>query len=145
MLPRHAISDADWDRIKDLLPGQVGQHGGVARDNRLFVDAVLYVARTGIPWEDLPTRFGKHNSVWRRFDRWARKGIWDRILNALRDPDLDRLILDSTVIRAHPCAAGAKKNGTALAARTIRRLVAAAAASEPRFTAVSTGSDTPSS
>jgi transposase len=145
MLPRHAISDADWDRIKDLLPGQRGQHGGVARDNRLFVDAVLYVARTGIPWEDLPARFGKYNSVWRRFDRWARKGIWDRILNALRDPDLDRLILDSTVIRAHPCAAGAKKNGTALAARTIRRLVAAAAASEPRFTAVSTGSDIPSS
>ena len=145
MLPRHAISDADWDRIKHLLPGQRGQHGGIARDNRLFLDAVLYVARTGIPWEDLPARFGKHNTVWRRFDRWAKKGRWDPILAALRDPDLDVLILDSTAVRAHPCAAGSKKSGTGLAARTIRRLVAAAAGSAPRFTAVLTGSATPSS
>jgi transposase len=145
MLPRHAISDADWDRIKHLLPGQRGQHGGIARDNRLFLDAILYVARTGIPWEDLPVRFGKHNTVWRRFDRWAKKGRWDPILAALRDPDLDVLILDSTAIRAHPCAAGSKKSGTGLAARTIRRLVAAGAGSAPRFMAVSTGSAIPSS
>ncbi len=57
MLPRHAISDADWDRIKDLMPGRPGLHGGVAKDNRLFIDAVLYVGRTGIPWADLPERF----------------------------------------------------------------------------------------
>jgi transposase len=145
MLPRHAISDADWDRIKDLLPGQRGQHGGVAKDNRRFIDAVLYVARTGIPWEDLPPRFGNWNSQWRRFDRWAKKGRWDPILAALRDPDLDVLILDSTAVRAHPCAAGSKKSGTGLAARTIRRLAAAAAGSGPRFMGVSTGSDTPSS
>jgi transposase len=145
MLPRHAISDANWDRIKHLLPGQRGQHGGVARDNRLFLDAVLYVARTGIPWEDLPARFGNWNSQWRRFDRWAKAGRWDPILAALRDPDLDVLILDSTAVRAHPCAAGAKKNGTGLAARTIRRLVAAGAGSGPRFTGASTASATPSS
>jgi transposase len=142
MLPRHAISDADWDRIKDHLPGQPGQHGGVARDNRLFIDAVLYVARTGIPWEDLPARLGNWNSQWRRFDRWARAGRWDSILAALRDPDLDVLILDSTAVRAHPCAAGAKKSGTALAARTIRRLAAAGAGSGPRSTAASTASAT---
>src|SRR4051794_38146738 len=129
MLPRHAISDTDWNRIKSLLPGQPGQHGGVAEDNRRFIDAVLYLARTGVPWRDLPERLGNWNSVWRRFDRWAGKGRWDPILAALRDPDLDVLILDSTAVRAHPCAAGAKKNGTALAARTIKRLVAAAAAS----------------
>ena len=145
MLPRHAITDADWDRIKPLLPGQRGQHGGVAKDNRLFIDAVLYVARTGIPWEDLPPRFGNWNSQWRRFDRWAEKGRWDPILAALRDPDLDLLILDSTAVRAHPCAAGAKKNGTGLAARTIRRLAAAGAGSGPRSTAASTGSGTRSS
>src|SRR5262245_3907777 len=145
MLPRHAISDADWDRIRHLLPGQRGQHGGVARDNRLFVDAVLYVARTGIPWEDLPPRFGNWNSQWRRFDRWAQKGRWDPILAALRDPDLDVLILDSTAVRAHPCAAGSKKSGMALAARTIRRLAAAAAASARRSTGVSMDSATPSS
>jgi transposase len=134
MLPRHAISDTDWDRIKRLLPGQPGQHGGVAEDNRRFIDAVLYVARTGIPWEDLPQRFGKHNSVWRRFDRWAKKGRWKAILDALRDDDLEWLILDSTAVRAHPTAAGAKKSGTGLAARTIRRLAAVGAVSGPRST-----------
>jgi transposase len=145
MLHRHAISDADWDRIQHLLPGQPGQHGGVAKDNRLFLDAVLYVARTGIPWEDLPERLGKGNSQWRRFDRWAQAGRWDPILAALRDPDLDVLLLDSTAVRAHPCAAGAKKNGTGPAASRSRRSAAAAAGSAPRSTAASTASGTPSS
>ena len=144
-MPRHAISDADWARIEHLLPGRPGQHGGVAKDNRRFIDAVLYVARTGIPWEDLPARFGNWNSQWRRFDRWAKKGRWDPIRAALRDPDLDVLILDSTAVRAHPCAAGSKKSGTGLAARTIRRLAAAAAASAPKSMGVSTGWATPSS
>jgi transposase len=145
MLPRHAISDADWDRIKDLMPGRTGQHGGVAGNNRLFIDAVVYVGRTGIPWADLPGRFGKPNTVWRRFDRRARAGRWDPILDALRDPDLDLLILDSTAVRAHPCAAGAKKSGTAPAARPSRPRAGAGAASAPRSTGVSTGSGTPSS
>ena len=145
MLHRHAISDADWDRIKDLLPGRPGQHGGVARDNRLFIDAVLYVARTGIPWADLPARFGNWNSAWRRFNRWAEAGRWDPILAALRDPELDLLILDSTAVRAHPCAAGAKKSGTAPAARPSRPSAGAGAGSAPRSTAASTGSGTPSS
>ena len=105
---RHAISDADWDRIKDLLPGRAGQTGWLARDNRLFVDAVLWWAKTGVPWRDLPERFGNGNSVWRRFDRWARKGTWRLVFEALQDADLEWLILDATVIRAHPCAAGAE-------------------------------------
>lgn len=144
MLPRHAISDADWDRLTALLPGQPKQHGGMAEDNRCFIDAVLYVARTGIPWADLPPRLGKGNSQWRRFDRWARQGRWDPILAALRDPDLDVLILDSTAVRAHPCAAGAQKNGTAPGGRAIRRWAAAGAASGPRSIAASTASATPS-
>jgi transposase len=145
VLPRHAISDADWDRIKHLLPGRPGQHGGVAEDNRRFIDAVLYVARTGIPWADLPERFGNWNSAWRRFDRWAKAGRWDPILAALRDPDLDVLILDSTAVRAHPCAAGAKKSGTAPAARPSRPSAAAGAGSGPRSTAASTAWGTLSS
>jgi transposase len=142
---RHEISDADWDRIKCLLPGQPGQHGGIAEDNRRFINAILYVARTGIPWRDLPERYGNWNTQWRRFDRWAKAGRFAALAAVLRDPDLDVLILDSTAVRAHPCAAGAKKNGTGLAARTIRRLVAAAADSGPRFMGASTASATPSS
>jgi transposase len=142
---RHAISDADWDRIKDLLPGQRGQHGGVAEDNRRFVDAVLYVARTGIPWRDLPDRLGNWNTAWRRFDRWAAKGVRERVTAALRDPDLDVLILDSTAVRAHPCAAGSKKSGTGPGARRTRHWAGAGVGSGPRFMGVSTGSGTPSS
>lgn len=104
MLPRHAISDADWERIEGLLPVH-----GPAGDKRLFVDAVLYVARTGIPWRDLPERFGHWNAVWRRFDRWSRSGVWVKVFEALQDPDVEWLILDSTVVRAHPSAAGARK------------------------------------
>src|SRR3954454_19970526 len=142
---RHEISDADWDRVKDLLPGQPGQHGGVAEDNRRFLDAVLWIARTGAAWRDLPARLGNWNSQWRRFDRWARAGRFAALAAALRDPGLDVLILDSTPVRAHPCAAGAKKSGTGLAARTSRRSAAAAGGSAPRSMGVSTAWATPSS
>lgn len=135
---RYEISDADWDRIKGLLPGQRGQHGGVAQDNRRFINAVLWVARTGAAWADLPERLGNPNSQWRRFDRWAKTGRWDAILAALRDPDLDVLILDSTAVRAHPCAAGAKKVGTGPAASPSRPWAVAGAGSAPRSTGVST-------
>jgi transposase len=131
MRHRHAISDVDWERIKDLLPGRPGQHGGVATDNRLFIDAVLWIAKTGAPWRDLPERFGDWNSVWHRFDRWARKGTWQGVFEALQDPDLEWLILDSTVVRAHQHAAGAeKKRGM----RRPKRWAAAEVASAPRST-----------
>lgn len=139
MRPRHAISDDDWNRIKDLLPGQPGQHVKVAKDNRLFIDAVLWIGKTGSPWRDLPERLGNWNSVWRRFDRWARKGIWERVFQALQDPDLEWLILDSTIIRAHPCAAGAPKKATGLAARMSRPSAAVGAGSVRRSTALSAG------
>jgi transposase len=134
MRHRHEISDADWDRIKDLLPGRPGQHGGVAEDDRRFVNAVLWVARTGAPWRDLPERLGKWNSAWRRFDRWAARGVWDRVMAALRDEDLEWLILDSTTVRAHPCAAGSEKSGTAAAGRPSRPWAGAGAGSGRRST-----------
>ena len=137
MRHRHAISDQEWARIKDLFPGQPGQHGKVAKDNRLFIDAVLWIARTGAPWRDLPERFGNSNSTWRRFDRWTRKGVWQRVFEALQDPDLEWLILDSNIIRAHPCAAGALKNGTAPLAKSSRPSVAAEAGPGRRSTAPS--------
>ena len=106
---RYAISDKDFERIKPLLPGQPGKPGRNAHDNRLFIDAVLWIARTGAPWQDLPERFGKHNTVYKRFTRWGKRGIWQAIHQALQDPDLEWLMLDSTVIRAHQQAAGQKK------------------------------------
>ena len=124
MPPRHAISDADWERIEGLLPTR-----GPAGDKRRFVDAVLYVARTGIPWRDLPERFGNWNAVWRRFDRWSRSGVWVKVFEALQDPDVEWLILDSTVVRAHQSAAGARKKR---AARPVSASAAAAAGSAPR-------------
>jgi transposase len=121
MQHRHAIRDEDWERIKDLLPGRAGQRGVTAKDNRLFIDAVLWIAKTGAPWRDLPERFGKWNSVWRRFDRWARKNVWRKLFGQFQDEDLEWLILDSTIIRAHPHAAGAKKKATARASRAWAR------------------------
>ena len=131
---RHAIRDEDWDRIKDLLPGRAGQPGVTAKDNRLFVDAVLWIGKTGAPWRDLPERFGKWNSAWRRFDRWARKGVWRELFERLRDPDLEWLILDSTIIRAHPHAAGAKKKATGAEGKSRKRWAAVGAGSGPRST-----------
>lgn len=134
---RHAISDTDFDRIKDLLPGRPGQTGWLAKDNRLFLDAVLYVAKTGIPWRDLPARFGNWGTVWKRFDRWCRKGIWEQVFNVLQDPDLEWLILDSSIIRAHPAAAGAKKKRTVPVAKRSRPWAAAGVDSGPRSTLAS--------
>jgi transposase len=129
MMPRHALTDAQWDRIKDFLP----THGPVA-DDRLFLDAVLWIARTGAAWRDLPERFGNWNSVWRRFSRWAETGVWERLLAAFRDDDLAVLILDSTVIRAHPAAAGAEKKRTGPAARPTSASAGVGAGSGPRST-----------
>jgi transposase len=107
---RHEITDDHWERIKDFLPGQAGDPGVTAKDNRLFINAVLWIAKTGAPWRDLPERFGLWGSVWKRFDRWGSKGVWKRVFEALQDPDLEWMIIDSTVVRAHQHAAG-KKGG----------------------------------
>src|SRR5262245_41305847 len=109
---RYEITDDEWVRIKDFLPGRVGDPGVTAKDNRLFVNGVLWIARTGAPWEDLPERFGKPNSVFRRFSRWSKKGVWERVFRALQDPDLEQLFLDSSIIRAHQHAAGKKGDKT---------------------------------
>ena len=108
-MPRHEICDDDWNRIKHRLPGQDGAPGVTAKDNKLFINAVLWILKTGAPWRDLPEHFGKWNTIWRRFDRWARKGVWEGLFQELKDPDLEWLLIDSTVIRAHQHAAGAKK------------------------------------
>ena len=107
---RFEINDDQFRRIEHLLPGKPGDPGATAKDNRLFLEAVLWIARTGAPWADLPARFGLHDTVYQRFNRWAKKGTWARILEAVGgDADLEALMLDSTIVRAHQHAAGARK------------------------------------
>jgi putative transposase len=108
-LIRRELTDAQWQRIERLVPGKDGDKGRHGEDNRLFVDAVLWLARAGAPWRDLPKEFDRWNSVFQRFRRWAKKGVWERIFNALvENPDFEYLIIDSTIVRAHQHAAGAK-------------------------------------
>ena len=108
-MERFGLRDDQWDRIKDILPGREGHVGGTAADNRLFVEAVLYRFRTGMPWRDLPARLGYWKSVHQRFSRWAKSGVFDRIFRLLAsDPDNEYMMIDATV-RAHQHSAGAQK------------------------------------
>jgi len=110
MTPRHALRNDQWDRIKDLLPGRAGTVGVTAKDNRLFVEAVLYRYRTGIPWRDLPERFGDFRVVHTRFGRWAKSGVWERVFKHLAmDADNEYAMIDATIVRAHQHSAGAQK------------------------------------
>ena len=107
---RLLLRDDQWERIESLLQGKEGDRGRTGADNRLFVEAVLWIARTGVPWRDLPPEFGPWNSVFRRFSRWADKGVWQKIFVTLsEDADFEEVFLDSTIVRAHQHAAGALK------------------------------------
>ena len=110
---RPLLRDDQWDRIKGLLPGKRGDPGATAGDNRLFVEAVLWIGRTGAPWRDLPKAFGKWYSVYTRFYRLTKKGVWKQIAESLcGEADLEEFIPDSTVVRFPPARCGcAKKNG----------------------------------
>ena len=112
MTARYGLRDDQWERIAGSLPGRVGHVGGTARDNRLFVDAVLYRYRAGIPWRDLPERFGDGTRVHRRFSRWAKSGVWARVFASLSaDADHEYAMIDATIVRAHQHSAGARKKG----------------------------------
>src|SRR5688572_20375674 len=107
---RYGLRDDQWDRIKDLLPGREGHVGATAKDNRLFVEAVLYRYRAGIPWRDLPERFGPWKQVHTRHTRWAEGGVWEKVFKALAaDADNEYAMIDSTIVRAHQHSAGARK------------------------------------
>src|SRR5450830_1292511 len=82
-MQRFGLRDDQWARIKDFLPGREGHVGGTAADNRLFIEAVLYRYRTGIPWRDLPARFGDWKIVHQRFSRWAKSGVFERLFKLL--------------------------------------------------------------
>jgi transposase len=112
-MERDMLRDDQWQRVAHLLPGKVTDPGRTAGDNRLFLEAVLWVLRTGSPWRDLPERFGQWNSVYQRFKRWSVRGVWLRVFTELaKDADFEEVYLDATVVRAHQHASGAeKKNG----------------------------------
>ena len=108
-MSRTVLRDDQWDRIKDLLPGKAGDSGVTAVNNRLFIEAVLWIARTGSPWRDLPKSFGHWHRVYVRYNRWSHKGTWTKILAAIADdPDLEYLMVDGSIVRVHQHGAAKK-------------------------------------
>jgi transposase len=108
-LNRLVLKDEQWERVAPLLPGKAGDPGRTGSNNRRFLEAVLWMVRTGAPWRDLPEAFGPWNSVFRRFRRWAQAGIFERLFQILSgDPDFEYALIDGTIIRVHQHGTGAK-------------------------------------
>ena len=109
---RYELTPAQWSRIAQLLPGKTGDPGRSGVDNLLFVNGVLWVLRSGAHWHDLPERYGKWKTLHKRFTRWAKAGVWERVFEHLIDePDNDYISLDSTLVRVHQQAATGKGGG----------------------------------
>jgi transposase len=110
-LDRGDLSDAEWAIVGPLLPPERGRWSRPAGDNRRFLNGMLYVLRVGCPWRDMHERYGKWNSVYVRFRRWAEQGVWDAMLETLVELGLTdnwQHMIDSTTIRGHSQAAGAR-------------------------------------
>jgi transposase len=108
-LIRLTLSDAQWARMAPLVAGKEGDPGRSGDNNRMFVEGVLWIARTGAPWRDLPTPFGNWFSVWKRFRRWAKNGVFERIFVALSgDPDFEYALIDGTIVKVHRHGTGAR-------------------------------------
>src|SRR5438309_8299952 len=112
---RHELSNKQWERLQPLLPPQKPKTGRPAADHRRILNGILWLLRSGAPWRDLPERYGPWSTVASRFYRWQKAGIWQRLLEALQEQseaagevDWEQHYVDSTVIRAHQHAAGAK-------------------------------------
>lgn len=106
---RFVIGDELWHRIAPMLPGKVGDPGVTAANNRLFLEAVLWRVRTGSPWRDLPRELGNWNSQFKRFRRWAGKGVFESLFNAISgEPDFEYALIDGTIVQTHQKASGAK-------------------------------------
>jgi len=109
-MARTILRDDQWERISKLLPGKSTDCGVTAKDNRLFLEAVLWIARTGAPWRDLPSEYGHWHRVYVRYSRWSHKGIWLRIFETVADdPDFEYLMVDGSIVRVHQHGAAQKK------------------------------------
>jgi transposase len=131
-LEGEVLRDDQWARIEPFVPGGRKGKRGPRSNGRLFIDALLWMARSGGRWRDLPERFGPFERAKKRYYRWIEMGVLSRVFEAVAaEPDLEWVMLDATVIRAHAQAAGARRKR---GARTPRRLAVLAAASEPSST-----------
>jgi len=105
------LTDDQWTKIRDFLRQDPNAYVGNETNCRRFVEAVKWMSRSGAQWRLLPGEFGNWNSVFKRFRRWCENGVWERMLaHFADDPDMEHGMIDSTIIRAHACAAGAEKN-----------------------------------
>ena len=127
---RFDLSDEEWTLLEPLMP----QSRKSARiDDRKIMNAIFYVLRTGMPWRDLPERYGPYTTAYNRFNRWSGRGVWKRIFDTLASKSRDSLyLIDSTIVKAHRAASGAKGG------RKIRRSASAVAAAPPKSTRSST-------
>lgn len=109
MEERFVLTDAQWAKIEPHCLGKVGDPGRSGLNNRLFVEGVLWIARTGSPWRDLPPWFGKWNTVFKRYRDWVKAGVFQKLFEALSDePDLEYAMIDGTVVKVHRHGQGAK-------------------------------------
>ena len=114
-LHRHDLSDRHWALLEPHLPGRTGVWGGVAQDNRRFINAVFWILRTGAPWRDLPASYGGWKNTHRRFCRWRDQGIWESLLEQfIEEPDFEWLLIDASHCKVHPHAAGARGGNQAM-------------------------------
>jgi transposase len=112
MAKRYELTAQQWRRIEPLLPGKLSDPGRTGADNQRFVNGVLWVLRSGAHWHDLPERYGKWKTAHKRFMRWAKAGVWERVFDDLiDDPDNDYVSIDSSLVRAHQQAATGKGSG----------------------------------
>jgi len=108
-MDRLVLSDAQWAKMEPLCLGKPSDPGRSGKDNRLFVEAVLWIARTGSPWRDLPPSFGHWNSTFTRFRDWAKAGVFERLFDAVSDdPDMEYAMVDATIVKVHRHGQGAK-------------------------------------
>ena len=109
MVKRYELTQEQWEKIEKMLPGKEGDRGRTGKDNRQFVNGVLWVLRSGAHWHDLPERYGQWKTTHKRFTRWAKAGVWEKIFKHLTgDPDNQYLMLDTTLVRVHQQAATGK-------------------------------------
>ena len=108
-MDRTVLTNAQWAKIEPCFLGKRADPGRSGRDNRLFMEAVLWIARTGSPWRDLPERFGNWSTAFRRFSDWRKADVFKRIFDALTDePDMEYAMVDATIVKVHRHGQGAK-------------------------------------